>query len=117
MTNLPISPMGPQMGAWTRKIGSVPVTTTKHGRGGLAWSFPLSEQVMRQPQDGASDSRRRMATISSSVNHNALNEPEDAKLTGGTRSLARRLLGLNVLSVARKVPEKVAAKIRRPQVA
>jgi hypothetical protein len=46
-----------------------------------------------------------------------LNEPEDARLTGGTRSLARRLLGLNVLAAYKKVPEKVAAKMRRPQVA
>jgi hypothetical protein len=117
MTNLPISPLGSQMGAWTRKIGNVPVMSTKRGHGGLAWSFPLAEKTMRQPQDGVTDARRRMTTISSSLHSNSLNEPEDAKLTGGTRSLARRLLGLNVLSAYRKVPETVTAQIRRPQVA
>jgi hypothetical protein len=38
-------------------------------------------------------------------------EPEDAGLTGGTRSLMRRVMGLNVMSPLRKaVPRAVAAK-------
>jgi hypothetical protein len=117
MTNLPLAPLGSQITAWTRKIGSTPIMSTKRGHGGLAWSQPLGEKVMRQPQDGASDSMRRMTMMGSALNTDVLNEPEDARITGGTRSLARRLLGLNVLSVYRKVPEKAAAKIRRPQVA
>ncbi|HEX5284789.1 MAG TPA: hypothetical protein VFW30_11780 [Bryocella sp.] len=41
----------------------------------------------------------------------ALREPEDAQLTGGTRSLMRRVMGLNVTAGARKVlPRSVAAK-------
>jgi hypothetical protein len=116
MTNLPLSPLGSQLGAWTRKIGNIPIMSTKRGHGGLA-SSSLGERSMRQPQDGAADARRRMAMIASPFNSNVLNEPEDARLTGGTRSLTRRLLGLNVLAEYRKAPEKVGAKIRRPQVA
>jgi len=117
MTNLPLAPLGSQLSAWTRKIGSSPIMSTKRGHGGLAWSQPLGEKVMRQPQDGAADSKRRMTMMASTFSTSALNEPDDARLTGGTRSLARRLLGLNVLAEYRKGPEKVAAKIRRPQVA
>jgi hypothetical protein len=43
----------------------------------------------------------------------ALREPEDARLTGGTRSLMRRVMGLNVtaLAEARKAqPRPVASK-------
>jgi hypothetical protein len=117
MTNMPISPLESQMGAWTRKLGSAPVTSTKRGHGGLAWSLPLAEKIMRQPQDGAPDARRRLAMMASPISSNTLDEPDDARLTGGTRSLARRLLGLNVLAPYKKVAKKVVATIRRPQVA
>jgi hypothetical protein len=43
----------------------------------------------------------------------ALREPEDARLTGGTRSLMRRTMGLNVTALAdtRKAqPRPVASK-------
>jgi hypothetical protein len=53
---------------------------------------------MMQPQDGASATRSRLASIRSHQNIDGLHEPEDARLTGGTRSLDRRLLGLNVLN-------------------
>jgi hypothetical protein len=53
---------------------------------------------MIQPQDGAPDTRSRLSNIRSSKDMNGLHEPEDARLTGGTRSLDRRLLGLNVLN-------------------
>lgn len=46
-------------------------------------------------------------------------EPEDALLTGGTRSLDRRLLGLNLsgsLPVRKAAPERVVAA-RQPAVA
>jgi hypothetical protein len=116
MTSLPISPLGSQTGSWTRKIGSAPVMSTKRGHTGV-WSLSLSEKNMSQPQDGVSDMRLRMAMIGSPLKSNALDEPEDASLTGGTRSLARRLLGLNVLSAYKKVPGKLAGKVKRPKVA
>ena len=40
--------------------------------------------------------------IDAKLHSNVLNEPEDAKLTGGTRSLTRRLMGLNVTEEARR---------------
>jgi hypothetical protein len=47
----------------------------------------------------------------------SLREPEDARLTGGTRSLMRRTMGLNVTAlaetrkVARPVPPKPHAQV------
>jgi hypothetical protein len=43
----------------------------------------------------------------------ALREPEDARLTGGTRSLMRRVMGLNVTALAgthKAQPRPVASK-------
>lgn len=81
------------------------------GRGGTAWSLPMADQMKTQPQDGAVSSVSQMMRISSHLHSNALDEPEDARLTGGTRTLTRRLLGLNVGVVgaaARKGPSPVA---------
>jgi hypothetical protein len=39
-------------------------------------------------------------------------EPEDARLTGGTRSLSRRLLGLNILLTGRR--PAIAVKLQTP---
>jgi hypothetical protein len=69
-----------------------------------------------QPQDGAVDSVARVATLRSQVLSNGLHEPEDARLTGGTRSLDRRLLGLNVLSAYAKRATTAAVKAARPTV-
>ncbi|HZL25127.1 MAG TPA: hypothetical protein VFC39_01200 [Acidobacteriaceae bacterium] len=64
--------------------------------GGTAWApASLGEVKLYQPQDGAVDPRSRVADIASRMRKMA-GEPEDARLTGGTRSLMRRLSGLNV---------------------
>jgi hypothetical protein len=58
---------------------------------------------LRQPQDGALRSRAespRVASIEAYLPGGSLLEPEDARLTGSTRSLRRRLLGLNVAAAA-----------------
>ncbi|MGA7156622.1 MAG: hypothetical protein WBY53_07245 [Acidobacteriaceae bacterium] len=68
----------------------------------MAWSLPFAEQTLIQPQDGAVDTRTRLANIRSHQHSDVLHESEDARLTGGTRSLDRRLLGLNVLEVYAK---------------
>ncbi len=68
--------------------------------GGSAWSLPRGTNVLRQPQDGAS-----MAGMSS------LLEPEDTGITGGTRSLSRRLLGLNVTAAPRKPSASVMPSV------
>ena len=97
--------------AWTSKTGEVvrmpAMTTRRDTHGGTAWSLPFVEFMLFQPQDGAVDSRTRLANIRSHQHSDALNEPEDARLTGGTRSLTRRLLGLNVVATYRKRPEAV----------
>ena len=56
-------------------------------------------EELPQPQDGAA-MRALAAELSVPSLRNAFGrfrEPEDARLTGGTRSLGRRLLGLNVI--------------------
>jgi hypothetical protein len=77
------------------------------GRGVSPWSLRPGA-VQRQPQDGAPETTSRIATIAShlpnSLFPNGLREPEDARLTGGTRSLMRRVSGLNVMT-GRKAPE------------
>lgn len=56
--------------------------------------------------------------ISSHLMTNILHEPEDAGLTGGRRSLTRRLLGLNVISAYAVSSEKgVTESIARVDVA
>jgi hypothetical protein len=48
-----------------------------------------------QPQDGVTEGRTRIADIASHFRR-VSGEPEDARITGGTRSLMRRLSGLNL---------------------
>lgn len=62
--------------------------------GGGAWSLPDPEGRLRQPQDGArlSGAEEQNARVGRSP----MSEPEDAGITGGTRSLMRRVMGLNV---------------------
>jgi hypothetical protein len=85
------------------------------GHGATAWSLPSDAEELRQPQDGAIDTRARVAEIRPHLNRAFLNEPEDARLTGGTRSLGRRLLGLNVMTAARAVAGAAQAVV--PQLA
>ena len=94
------------------------VMKTRQGKhGGTAWSTPFSERSLRQPQDGAAERRTRLAVINSHLLTNLLDEPEDARLTGGTRSLTRRLMGLNVISAyAASSEKKVAESIVRARV-
>jgi hypothetical protein len=54
-----------------------------------------------QPQDGATAQRRRVTDIASRLLKLSAGEPEDARLTGGTRSLMRRLSGLNLVQFSR----------------
>lgn len=106
---------------WTDKVGQVtrmPVMAApRGGHGGGAWSLPFAEPMMFQPQDGAVDTRTRLATIKSHQHSDLLQEPEDARLTGGTRSLNRRLLGLNIAAKIRKTPEMIKGPLAGSQVA
>jgi len=95
------------------------VANTREGKhGGTAWSTPFSERSLRQPQDGAAERRTRLAMINAHLLTNLLDEPEDARLTGGTRSLTRRLMGLNVISTyAASSKKEVTESITRVDVA
>jgi hypothetical protein len=94
-----------------------PVSTRRIGHGGTMRSKPVAGDGLRQPQDGAPATRAKLAAISSHLQTNVLQEPEDARLTGGTRSLTRRLLGLNVGINQRKVSVMVAGAITQAKVA
>ena len=64
-----------------------------------------------QPQDGATGPASlgpRVASIASRLQPALPREPEDARLTGMTRSLGRRLMGLNVTAV----PETAAPTVK-----
>jgi len=92
-----------------------------------------------QPQDGAFDSRDQQARVTdigkrqqvAAFGAAALVEPEDARLTGGSRTLVRRLLGLNITprvrpvgviakaakAVAGKPAKRILATVEQAQVA
>ena len=65
--------------------------------GGAAW-LKRRDQELRQPQDGA-------LTLQDGTDHEhtRLEEAKDAQMTGATRSLGNRLLGLNVAARASAV--------------
>ena len=85
------------------------------GHGGVAWTAAAKAEEMHQPQDGAQEN----GTLYTAMSRTAHREPEDARLTGGTRSLMRRVMGLNVTNATRKAPRPSAAKPLKvePQVA
>ena len=106
------------------------------GHGSTAWA---TRGILRQPQDGAFDSREQQARVTdigtrqqvAAFGAAALVEPEDARLTGGSRTLVRRLLGLNITprvrpvsvvlakakAVAAKPAKRILATVERAQVA
>lgn len=75
------------------------------GHGGVAWTASANADSMHQPQDGAQEN----GTLYTAMSRLANREPEDARLTGGTRSLMRRVMGLNVTTGARKLAPRAGA--------
>jgi hypothetical protein len=67
----------------------------RNGHGGSAWTATAKADSLHQPQDGAQET----GTLLTARNRLTFREPEDARLTGGTRSLMRRLMGLNVTAL------------------
>ena len=106
------------------------------GHGSTAWAMRGN---LLQPQDGAFDSRDQQARVTdigkrqqvAAFGAAALVEPEDARLTGGSRTLVRRLLGLNITprvrpvgviakaakAVAGKPAKRILATVEQAQVA
>jgi len=107
--------------SWKNSVQAGRVGPRRTVHGGTAWGAK-SENEMRQPQDGGLDLdvRSRVAEISAHLNRTSLVEPEDARITGTTRSLMRRLTGLNVLSRKTQkaaVPLRTLLSHKEPQVA
>ena len=91
-----------------------PVEWKRVGHGSMAWSATSAEAALCQPQDGASDPRKRGLERADVQEIGARaprlgGEPEDARLTGGTRSLSRRVMGLNV--TAKPKPAAIARAV------
>lgn len=101
-----------------REIGTKDNRFKRNNHGGVAWTAAdRTDNLQHQPQDGAD-----RAVVYTATNRKALpREPEDARLTGGTRSLMRRVMGLNVtttaLAAARKAGPKTVAGKSQAQVA
>lgn len=79
-----------------------PDATRRANHGSSAWSTPSRYPSLSQPQDGASDRPSRVILLQATLHTSLASEPEDARMTGGTRSLTRRVLGLNVTAEERK---------------
>jgi hypothetical protein len=88
-----------------------PETPHRVAHGSTAWAVtppPAEDANLYQPQDGAGEQRRRVTDIASRLRKISAGEPEDARLTGGTRSLMRRLSGLNMIRSALPIAPKPA---------
>ena len=90
----------------------------RNGHGGSAWTATAGADSLRQPQDGAQETGTLLTALSARTRL-AFREPEDARLTGGTRSLMRRVMGLNVTALAgtRKPQARPVASKPHAQVA
>lgn len=112
------STSGPEQGSTVESIN-----WRRSGHGSSAWPQRPDNMRLRQPQDGALGDAARVTELPSNV-AGLTGEPDDARITGGTRSLMRRVLGLNVMtppvSNAPRAAEKLAPRNRntvRTQVA
>jgi len=87
----------------------------RNEHGGSAWTANTTAQNLHQPQDGAQET----GTLLTARTRMSLREPEDARLTGGTRSLMRRTMGLNVTALAgtRKAQPRPVSSTPHTQVA
>ena len=96
----------------------------RNGHGGTPWSRTM-EMSQPQDQDDLVGAQTRITEISARLHRGlvettgvVLNEPEDAHITGGTRSLTRRLTGLNVLPRTEPKPvQRVVPVASQTQVA
>jgi len=90
-------------------------TPHRVAHGSTAWAVSAAANAnvnLYQPQDGVVAQRRRITDIASRLRKITAGEPEDAGLTGGTRSLMRRLSGLN-MGLSKSV--KAVKTVRQPQ--
>ena len=90
----------------------------RNRHGGSAWTATADADSLRQPQDGAQETGTLLTALTARTRL-AFREAEDARLTGGTRSLMRRVMGLNVTALAgtRKAQARPVASKPHAQVA
>lgn len=110
----------PSSGSTARLQGSSSSKRTAHGSS--AWSIPQADNRLAQPQDGAAEASKATADGYQDTNARTLrfpgSEPEDARITGGTRSLMRRVMGLNVATrPASRRPARVVGPTVQAQIA
>lgn len=74
-------------------VADVPRRTT---HGSCAWTLPFGTTSLRQPQDGAlTGSPPGTSTRLKQLRPHATSDTDDDRLSGATRSLSNRVLGLN----------------------
>jgi hypothetical protein len=83
----------------------------RNGHGGSAWTATAKADTLHQPQDGAQET----GTLLKARTRMAFREPEDAGMTGGTRSLMRRVMGLNVTALAETRKAQPRPMLSKPQ--
>jgi hypothetical protein len=78
---------------------------TTHGSS--AWTLPFGTTTLRQPQDGALTGAAQPVTSArlKQLRSRATADTDDDRLSGATRSLSNRILGLNGFAVRRPVAE------------
>jgi hypothetical protein len=101
------NPVHPTRGPSATRIDATSLRRVSHGATAFAHT-----QNMAQPQDGAAQPHSKLATLHTRIPAGAGMEPEDARLTGATRSLFRRLMGLNVMRAPAPMVPVVAMKAR-----
>jgi len=75
--------------------------------GSSAWSLPSRQPSGIQPQDGSLTNPPRVAAMPSRANGGKVaGETDDSRITGGTRSLSRRVLGLNNVTADGRTPDE-----------
>jgi hypothetical protein len=78
---------------------------TTHGS--CAWTLPFGTTTLRQPQDGAltGPAQPVSSTRLKQLRPHAAPDTEDDRLSGATRSLSNRILGLNGFTARRPLLE------------
>lgn len=94
----------------------VPAACRRVNHGTVAGSVPRTDSTLWQPQDGSAKKimddgvQSGARTAVQEINSRPACEPEDAWMTGVTRSLMRRVMGLNV--TARPEAKRPAKTVR-----
>ncbi len=100
------SPIAPSRSAPANVLPNAgPGRRVNHGS--TAWSLPSRRPSGIQPQDGSLTNPPRVAAMPARANGGKVaGETDDSRITGGTRSLSRRVLGLNNVTADGRKPDE-----------